>query len=272
MKTKSIKNIVKLSFVFFLALSFFACESDDAEDNVTPAPPSSNNSYSATVNLSQMVNGAALQMNTANLPYTTAMGQSFNVSKVQYLVSDITFNKADGSSFTIEEYHYVDLTDQSSLEFSPTTKIPEGTYSSISFTFGFDGDDNVDGQYTDLNTVGWNWPTMLGGGYHFMRLEGNYIDSLADTSEFKTHMGTARDMSSGTAVFEENHLNVVLPNSAVTVDNNITLDLTMNIEKWYTTPNDWDFNTWNAPIMPIYDAQKALNANGADVFEVSIMK
>ena len=26
--------------------------------------------------------------------------------------------------------------------------------------------DNIDGEYVDLNSASWNWPGMLGGGYH----------------------------------------------------------------------------------------------------------
>jgi hypothetical protein len=107
---------------------------------------------------------------------------------------------------------------------------------------------------------------MLGGGYHFLRLEGSYLDSNNTASEFKTHMGTASDGSTMPRTNEVNHFDVVLPSSSITVDNNFSFDIEMNIEEWYTDPIDWDFNVWNAPVMPISAAQKALNSNGSSVF------
>lgn len=261
--------------LFALTLGLAACsDDDDAGSVVTPAPAAS---YSATINMSQKANGNDLVMNTTDLPYTTPMGQRFKVTKMQYLISDITFHKTDGSSFTIEEYNYLDLATNAGLTFSPTTKVPKGDYSSISFTFGFDKEDNTSGAYSDLNTVGWNWPSNpssmfgdLGGGYHFMRLEGDYIDNMNDTSKFKTHMGTARDTSSTPFTYVDNHITVTLANSAISVNDNFSMTLVMNIEKWYGNQVMWDFNTWNAPIMPTFAAQRALNSNGVDVFTVTI--
>ena len=133
-------------------------------------------------------------------------------------------------------------------------------------SFGFDEEDNISGAYTDLNTLGWNWPAIFGGGYHFLRLEGEYLDSNNTSAEFKTHMGTASDGSTMPRTNEINHFDVILPNSNLTVSSDFSFDIEMNIEEWYTNPIDWDFNVWNAPVMPISAAQKALNSNGSSVF------
>ena len=44
----------------------------------------------------------------------------------------------------------------------------------------------------------------------------------------------------------------------------------MDILEWYENPYTWDFNIYNAPIMPVYDAQRKLNLNGPTVFSVNI--
>ena len=71
--------------------------------------------------------------------------------------------------------------------------IEEGDYTGISFVFGFRDEDNITGAYTDLNALSWSWPEMLGGGYHFMKLEGRFIDTNSNTATYATHMGTARE-------------------------------------------------------------------------------
>ena len=109
---------------------------------------------------------------------------------------------------------------------------------------------------------------MLGGGYHFMRLEGDYEDSLGMSQIFRTHMGTARNNTVTPTTFEANHFKVVLPNSDIMVDEDFTFELVMDINQWYEDTYLWDFNVYNAPIMPIYDAQKRLNENGPTVFSI----
>jgi len=257
-------NFNKLAFnvLAISILSFSACkDDDDAIDLVSVA-----GDYTATINFTQYVNDSVLQMNTADHPYENEMMQQFKVTKLQYLISNITFTKEDGTQVIDGGYHYVTLADSASLTYTLKTKIPAGAYRSIAFTFGFDEEDNTSGEYADLNTLAWNWPAMLGGGYHFLRLEGNYIDTTNTSSEFKTHMGTAKNNNNTPVTFEANHFDVVLTNSNISVANDVNFDIEMNIEEWYQNPTTWDFNVWNAPVMSVYNAQKTLNLNGPSVF------
>ena len=256
-------NKILFSALVILILSFSSCKDDD-DDTISPVTVTEE--YTATINLTQYVDRVVLQMNTAGHPYENALIQQFNVTKLQYLISDVTFTKDDGTRIVDGGYHYVTLEDSSTLQYTLNTKIPEGTYTSIGFTFGFDEEDNVSGAYIDLNTLGWNWPVMLGGGYHFLRLEGDYLDNTNTSAEFKTHMGTASDDSTMPRTNEINHFDVTLPNSKILISSDFSFDIEMNIEEWYTNPIDWDFNVWNAPVMPISAAQKALNSNGSSVF------
>lgn len=254
-----------------IASTLFACKNDDLETIITPAVDPT---YAVTLNMETAVNGVALQTNTTDFRYTNGMSQTYNVTKLQYLISNVTFNKADGSKFTIDEYHYVDLTVPSTLIFNPTIKVPKGNYTSVEFTFGFDETNNISGAYSDLNTIGWNWPNdpnsmfgNLGGGYHFMRLEGTFVNGT-DTAQFKSHMGTARDISSMPFTYVANHFQTNPSVFDLNVSTNFSLDVVMNIEEWYINPQTWDFTVWNLPIMPLFDAQRALNANGRDVFVI----
>jgi len=266
MKTNKLTSAIILAF---LALGFVSCED---EDEGTPATET--NSFAVTMNMKQVVQGSMVQLNTADKPYQNASGENFKVSKLRYLISDVTFNKSDGSSFQIEGYHLVDLADMSTLTYTPSTKVPSGNYSSISFTFGFDTTDNVSAAYQDLNSTNWGWPGMIGGGYHFMQLEGVY-DSTGtggDTTAlpFATHMGTAANNPSAPGVFEANHFIAQPSNSAVNVNSNFSFDVVMNIEEWYDNPISWSFDEieFRRMIMPKYAAQKRLNENGSSVFTI----
>mgnify|MGYP000051833755 CR=1 FL=1 len=266
------KSIAKILFLLFfvpsLTIGIVSCEDDDDDDDPAPAPTAT--SFQATINMTELANKWTVSLRTDTIkPYTNKKGQRFNISRLRYLISDLTFHKSDGSSFTIDGYHFVDVEDPNTKTYTPATKVPNGDYSSISFTFGFDTTANTPNAYPDLNTANWNWPAMLGDGYHFMQLEGKY-DSSGTEKFFATHMGTAKDMSSGTAVFEANHFVATPANSAISVNGDFSFDIQMNVEQWYEDTFEWDFNVWNAPIMPIYDAQKRLNENGHSVFTVKL--
>jgi len=264
----SIKNLILTLFIVpALSIGFTSCKDDD--DGVEqPGNSNSGKTYSATINMTQFSNSIAVNLRTdTTKPYVNKRGQRFNISRLRYLISDVTFHRGDGSKFEIDGYHFVDVSDPSTATYTPSTKVPEGSYSSISFKFGFDSTDNQPNAYADLNTANWNWPMMLGNGYHNMQLEGKY-DSLGTDRFFATHMGTARNQTPTT--FENNHFVAQPTNSSITISADFSFDIEMNVEQWYENTFEWDFTIYNAPIMPIYDAQKRLNENGATVFTVNI--
>lgn len=267
---KTLINTKHLALIAFplLATTFVACEKDEEDPIIETRivekdPPR----YSATIHFDEVANDIAVQLNSSNKPYTNAKGQDFNVTRLRYLVSDITFHKADGNSFTIDEYHLVDLSKPETKTFNPETKVPAGEYTSISYTFGFDQEDNQSGVYPDLNIENWGWPQMLGGGYHFMQLEGQY-DSAGVSKGFATHMGTARNNTVSPTTYEANHFTTRVDSSAVTISGDFAFGMIMHVEQWYENPYEWDFNTYNLSIMPIYDAQRKLNLNGPSVFQI----
>ncbi|MAY84779.1 MAG: hypothetical protein CMP59_11670 [Flavobacteriales bacterium] len=273
---KRIKSSLKLIALFIASsamLSLGSCEDDEEPAIERVFVEKEVPTYNATFRMSQKANGMDLQMSTAGKPYTNEAGQDFNVTRLRYLISDITFHMDNGSSFTIDGYHFVDASDSSTFTYAPTAEIPAGTYEMVSFKFGFDRFDNISGAYPDLNALSWAWPSgiggtpNLGGGYHFMQLEGNY-DSLGVEKRFLTHMGTARNNNVTPTTYEDNHFVAYPTISPLTVDGDFELNIVMNVEQWYEDPYQWDFNVYNVMIMPNYDAQRKLNLNGPSVFTI----
>ena len=179
----------------------------------------------------------------------------------------------NGNTFVIDDYHFVDASNAATLTYQPTVKVPAGKYNMISFKFGFDRIDNAK-NYPDLNAVSWGWPSGvggtpdLGGGYHYMQLEGNYDSSATVSKRFLTHMGTARSIIGTDTTFEDNHFVAHPTIGELTVNGEFEFDLVMNVEQWYEDPYDWDFNVYNVMIMPNYAAQRKLFINGPSVFTI----
>ncbi len=246
----------KYILLFAITTILFSCTKDDGVDFTTTSTP-------ITVTFTQNFDGDAITVNEFNnLSYTNAHGETLSLTRLRYLISKIQLHKADGTTILLRDYNLVDVTNATNLSFTTTDNIPTGNYT-LSFVFGFDEVDNQQ-NYIPLNTVSWNWPAMLGGGYHFMQMEGKYTASGSTTQEiYAYHMGTARV---STGVFEVNHFTVNL--GAVTIAENQNIEIKMNIAEWYKNPFMWDLTQLNNTLMPNYTAQKHMQENGATVFSL----
>ena len=209
---------------------------------------------------------AVSNANFNSIIYTNANGEDLSITKLRYLISKITFEKSSGETFILDGYNLVDVTNNTNQSFTPITTIPDGDYSKVSFTFGFDNDDNYNENYTDLNSVSWNVPGILGGGYHYMQLEGKFIDNTTTETGYAYHTIRAVDNSGATQVFQDTFFEVDV--GAVNITNNATFNIEMNIAEWFKNPNTWDLNVLNQMLMPNSSAQIMMYENGQNVFNL----
>lgn len=247
----------KIALLLILAIAFVSCnDDDDSPSNVVMSIVLSQN-WDGT-------NVTAADFGTTE--FTNENGEVLKISKLRYLISKVTLYNSFGDAIELEGYNLVDLTDDNTLSFTKNAVFPPGTYTRITFVYGFNEEDNIDNAYGDLNVAEWAWPDMLGGGYHFMQQEGTFMDTNGDPQPFAYHNGTAR-VSEG--VFEQNFLSVDL--NDLSINSNSTIDIKMNIAEWYKNPNTWDLNTLSGGLMGNYDAQIMMNENGQNVFSVDVV-
>ena len=238
MSTKRLTKILTLAAFLGLATS---CHKHD----VLPE------TGSIGFNLQYHVDGKPLEFDI--LQYTNAAGNLYSVSKLHYYISNITLRKADGVSFTDREIHYVDARDGGTNAIQ-LENIPIGNYDGISLFIGINSDTNRTGTLPGtLENVNMAWPEPMGGGYHFMKLEGHFKDSLS-TPGYAMHIGT----------------NVCLVE--VYIDHPFSVryrtpekKLKMNINEWFSTPVQYDFANGNYT-MGIADKMLEIAQNGKDVF------
>ncbi len=209
---------------------------------------------------------AVSNANFNSIIYTNANGEDLSITKLRYLISKITFEKSSGETFILDGYNLVDVTNNTNQSFTPITTIPDGDYSKVSFTFGFDNDDNYNENYIDLNSASWNVPELLGGGYHYMQLEGKFIDNTTTETGYAYHTIRAVDNSGATQVFQDTFFEVDV--GAVNITNNATFNIEMNIAEWFKNPNTWDLNVLNQMLMPNSSAQIMMYENGQNVFNL----
>ena len=208
--------------------------------------------------------------------YTNAAGNHYEIAGLKYFISDVTLHNHDGSTYMIKtgsRSRYVDIDIPDSLRWIVIDQIPVASYDSISFIFGLNEELNKSNTFVNAPQSNMAWPELLGGGYHFMMMDGWSMNTQSIRSPFNFHLGTGQIYSSGMDTknitgFVQNYFLVKLPASAfeVTASGVMRMKFVMNIDSWFTTPTNWDFNQWSIMIMQNQTAMQTIKSNGKDVF------
>lgn len=214
------------------------------------------------VNIGYSINGKILI--TDSLCYHNEVGNEFMITEIQWFISRLEFQNEQGQWIASDKTFYIDT----NIPESQTLRIdslPLGKYTKLRFTFGLDESDNRSGGFSDPPEANMFWPEPLGGGYHYMKLNGKYLDENEELAPLNIHLGIGQNEDK--TVFYQNYFTVELPID-LTISENAEnqLDLVMVIDNWFRSPNLIDFNEWGSAIMQNQAAQQALKENGNDVF------
>lgn len=212
-----------------------------------------------TFNFTQNFDGLPVSASNFNqFNYVNLNGDTMSITRLRFLISDITLYKANGDSVVLDGYQLFDLSQPMTLSYMPG-EADWGSYTAVGFTWGFDSLDNQQ-NYIDLNSASWNWPTMIGGGYHFMQFDGQFLNAGVP-QPFNFHNGTASNMS----VHEANHSYIKLPGISLN-ERYASIEVKMNLAEMFKNPYTWDFNTYSTMLMPNYTAQKLIQKQMYSVF------
>jgi len=222
---------------------------------------------------STSVDGQPLQQDSCI--YENASGNRYAVTEVQYFISDIRIVKADGSEYSIKcdnGAHYVDIDIPGTLQWMPDDQLPVGRYTAIKLHFGLIPELNKTFFYPNPPENNMSWPTQLGGGYHYMKINGRWLNQGGETTNFNLHTGTGqeRDAAGNITGFIDNSFEVTLPLKDFTIEKGemAVIPMEMNVNEWFRNPNLFDFDVFGGSIMQNQAAQNILKENGQNVLSV----
>ena len=202
-----------------------------------------------------------------DLRYRNAAGNDYSVTNLFYYVSNIALHGAGGSVISDSTVHYRDGRVASTRDWL-LDDVPSGSYASVSFTFGLDERWNRAGALpTTQESLNMQWSPLLGGGYHYMKLEGFFSTGGGARMGYFTHTGRIQDP--GDPVAHPHFFTVTLPLGPLSVhQDSWDVQIVMNLNGWYATPNLLNFDIFGPSIMDNLGLQQQLQENGPHAFSI----
>jgi hypothetical protein len=226
-----------------------------------------------SLNFEHRIDNDAIILNTQY--YTNAANNKYHIRERTDFISALRLYK-DGESISIQQnngIHYVDISDRNTLIWNISQNIPEGIYDSVGFIFGLNEIDNQTYRFTNPPEANMAWSQLLGGGYHYMMLNGWFLQGDTVDIPLNIHLGKGQIYQGATfnvdsiIGFVDNYFYVALPASfLIKRDRTATITITMHVDKWFKDPFIYDFNYWGSHIMQNQPAMQALKENGRKVF------
>ncbi|MEZ5082569.1 MAG: MbnP family protein [Bacteroidales bacterium] len=257
----------KFLLTILISIGFWSCT--DHPVSPEPEPPVKINLY-----FQHLIDHQEIDFDT--LKYINEAGNPYLVNEIQYFISDIILYHSNGNSKRIEDWtdiHYVDTDLPETWQWAVYDDFEAGKYDSVSFTFGISEDKNISFMYVNPPEKDMFWPEFLGGGYHYMKLNGKWLPEgqTVQTTPFDFHLGIGQEYASypdSIIGFIHNYFRVSLPNSAFEVESGETknLNITMHVEKWFKEPHVYDHDTFGGYIMQNQEAMQKVKENGQNVF------
>jgi hypothetical protein len=214
-----------------------------------------------TFSFAHQVDGSSIILDT--IIYENAVGNKYSLMTIRYFISELELHTEQNDQVDIIENHYVDMDDERTLLFKSDKELPKGKYTSLSFVFGLDTLSNATGRFPNPPKSKMEWPVGMGGGYHYMKLEGRFLtDGLI--SSFQAHSGELGGVPYCILV------ELPLPSLELS-EEDVSLEIIMNIDNWWQNPHMLDLNDVTG-IMGDTLMQQKLMENGRDVFSLGEIK
>jgi hypothetical protein len=203
------------------------------------------------------IDGEALVFDAFN--YTNEAGNEYKINTLKYFISKITLHKTSGGEYDVNMYKLVNASETNAdAQKYILQNVPSGDYSMISFIYGIDTNRNVfAGLENNPSNNSMEWPEPIGGGYHFMQLEGGYKKTIDTIRYYAIHLGKT-----------PNQVYFEFPENFSVNKDTLEFDIRMNVNNWFKSPNMIDLRDNYGYIMEDDAKQLEFRQNAANVFSL----
>lgn len=230
-----------------LLLLLPSCRKETPPPPVAPEPQPS-----AWLSVEHVVDGQPLQLDS--LCHLTESGSIYSVTRLVYYLSELVLIGTDGTTNdTLHGPWYMDAREAVAI---PLAGLRPGAYSGARLLLGLPPGLNTSGALPNtLANSHMAWPEPMGGGYHFMKLEGHFTGS-GGVAGYALHLGTDAFLPVCT-----------LPGGFTIPGAAGTLVLTFNINEVFRAPHTYDLDAGNYSMgSPVWMGQ--LRDNCTDAFSL----
>jgi hypothetical protein len=233
-----------------------------------------------TITFMHFVNGDPVQFDT--LMFESSAKNHYMINDLQYFVSCIRLHQTGGKWIDINpdhEIHYVDARIPDTWQWVLEKTPKEVAMDSISFVFGLDSENNYSYRFPDPPERDMFWPEVLGGGYHYMKLNLKWKNNeMTDLMPFMFHLGIGQ-IYKGNVIdpdsiigYVPNYFIVRLPfyhgiKSGEVINH---WGIKMNIEKWFDGSYAFDFAEYPMGIMQNQEGMFKATGNGRNAFDFEV--
>lgn len=248
---------IRLSYQFlitvFTLLLLISCKKDSAI--IEDAAPSENRFSSADISVYLKNNNLSVIWDTLN--NINSAGNTYSIHNVNFYLSNINLKKDDGTFYSSNKIFYIDPS-YGSKSIIHLDSIPKGNYTEIVYLIGIDSIRNIDfGLGTTIDNLNMAWPTAMGGGYHFIKMEGHYLDTSHTSQGYAIHIGK-----------NENLIKIKITQHLSQQNASHQYSLLFNINEVFMNPYIYNLNIDNNYTMSDSVAMRKIKTNIQDAFTI----
>ncbi len=233
-----------LFFKLLVLFVVFGCAKDENSEE-----------SSLDIQLTHLVDGVPLVL--GDELYQNTAGNHYKVVGLRYYISEIALWQNDEVIYQSEEIFYVNANDGATFELN-LKNVKPGSYSAMTYLVGISDERNNHGELPNEEIHNQMiWPEPMGGGYHFLKMEGYYYNEESNQFGFAIHQGTSAALVKGN-ITQQFDLNEGVNN----------FSLNHNVNSWFDSPYVYDLSIDEAYTMGDSLSMAIIANNGVDVLEL----